>query len=117
MSVVASCVGEANKAVVAKQWQCYTRLCFRPGRKMSNRLLEQCINIKLCTKLGKSTCETLQMLTEAYGADAMRKLSISEWHIRFKKGQKMMKELDIQKITGQIKMWKKCENWFVQTDD
>jgi hypothetical protein len=30
------CVGEANKAVVAKQWQCYTSVCFRPGG-MSDR--------------------------------------------------------------------------------
>jgi hypothetical protein len=66
------CVGEANKAVVAKQWQCYTSVCFRPGRKMSDRLLEQRINIKFCAKLGKRASETLQMLTEAYGTDAMK---------------------------------------------
>jgi hypothetical protein len=42
---------------------------------MSDRLLEQCINIKFCAKLGKSTNETLQALTEAYDADAMKKLS------------------------------------------
>jgi hypothetical protein len=65
------CVGEANKVVVAKHWQCYTSVCFCPGRKKSNRLLEQCI-IKFCAKLGKSTSETVQMLTEAYGADAVK---------------------------------------------
>jgi hypothetical protein len=32
------CVGEANKAVVVKLWQCYTSVCFRPGGKMSDRL-------------------------------------------------------------------------------
>jgi hypothetical protein len=36
---------------------------------MSNRLLEQRINIKFCAKLRKIVSETLQMLTEAYGAD------------------------------------------------
>jgi hypothetical protein len=30
------CLGEANKAVVAKQWQCYTSMCFRSSRKMSD---------------------------------------------------------------------------------
>jgi hypothetical protein len=40
---------------------------------MSDRLLEQCIKIKLCAKLGKRTSETLQMLTEAYDADDMKK--------------------------------------------
>jgi hypothetical protein len=69
------CIGEANKAVVAKQWQCYTSVCFRPGGKMSDRLLVQRINIKFCAKLGKSASENLQMLTEAYGADIMKKLS------------------------------------------
>jgi hypothetical protein len=48
-------------------------MCFRPGRKMSDRLLEQHINIKFCATSGKSERETLQMLTEAYGADAMKK--------------------------------------------
>jgi hypothetical protein len=28
------CVGEVNKAVVAKQWQCYTSVCFRPSGSM-----------------------------------------------------------------------------------
>jgi hypothetical protein len=67
------CVGEANKAVVAKYWQCYISVCFRSNGKMSDRLLEQCINIKFCAKLRKSTSKTLQMLTEAYGADTMKK--------------------------------------------
>jgi hypothetical protein len=66
------CVGEANMAVVAKQWQCYTSVCFRSGGKMSDRLLEQNINIKFCSMLGKGASETLQMLTGACGADAMK---------------------------------------------
>jgi hypothetical protein len=60
------CVGEANKVVVAKQ--CHTSV-FSSRRQISDRLLEQCINIKFCAKLGKSKSETLQMLTEAYGAE------------------------------------------------
>jgi hypothetical protein len=58
---------------VAKQWQCYTSVCFCSGRKISDRLLEESINIKFCVKLGKSASETLHMLTEAYGAGAMKK--------------------------------------------
>jgi hypothetical protein len=45
---------------------------------MSDRLLEQLINIKFCAKLGRSASETLQMLTSAYGADAVKKLSVFE---------------------------------------
>jgi hypothetical protein len=66
------CVGEANKAIITKQWQCYTSVCLSPSGKMNDRLLEQRINIKFCAKIGKSASETLQMLTEAYGADAMK---------------------------------------------
>jgi hypothetical protein len=59
---------------------------------MSDRLLEQCINIKFSAKLDKSASETLQMLTEAYSADAMKKSSVSEWHKRFKEGQEDVKD-------------------------
>jgi hypothetical protein len=86
------CVGEANKAVVAKQWQCYTSVCFHPGGKMSDRLLEQHDNIKFCSKLGRSVSETLQMLTEAYGADAMKMSGVFECHKRFKEGREDVKD-------------------------
>jgi hypothetical protein len=62
VSVVVSYVGEANKAVVAKQWQCYTSVCFHHDRKMSDMLLEQCIHIKFCAKLGKSASEKVKCL-------------------------------------------------------
>jgi hypothetical protein len=101
MSVVVSCVGEANKAVVVKQWQCYTIARFHPSRKMSDRLLEQCINMKFCAKLGKSTSETLQMLTEAYGADAMKKSRVCEWHKRFKEGPEDVKERQWKNLTSE----------------
>jgi hypothetical protein len=39
---------------------------------MSDKLLEQRVNIKFCAKLGESTSETLQMLTEAHVADSVK---------------------------------------------
>jgi hypothetical protein len=50
--------------------------------------------------------ETLQMLTEVYGADAMKKSSIFEWHKKFKEGWEDVKddELDVRKLTGQMKI-------------
>jgi hypothetical protein len=74
---------------------------------MSDRLLEQHINIKFCATLGKSTSETLQTLTEAYGADAMKKSSVVERHKRFKKGREYVKDdkrTGLRKLTGQMKM-------------
>jgi hypothetical protein len=88
------CVGEANKAVVAKQWQCYKRV-FSPGGKMSDRLLEQHINSKFCAKLGKNASETLQ------------KSSVFEWHKTFKEGRDDVKD---DKRTGRPKTHQTDEN-------
>jgi hypothetical protein len=54
---------------------------------MSDKNLEQWINIKFCVKIGRSASETLALLTAAYGEYAMKKSSVSEWHRRFKEGQ------------------------------
>ena len=55
--------------------------------KMSDKNLEQRIDIKFCVKIGKSTSETLAQLTVAYGEYAMKKSSVFEWHRRFKEGR------------------------------
>jgi hypothetical protein len=65
---------------------------------MSDRLLQQRINIKFCAKFGKSASETLQTLTEAYSADTMKKSSVFEWHKRFKEGQKDVKDDERTKL-------------------
>jgi hypothetical protein len=83
-------------------------MCFHPGGKMSDRLLEQRINTKFCAKLDKSTCETLQMLTEACGADAMKKSSVFEWHKWFKEGREDVKD---DRRTGCLKTHWTDENW------
>jgi len=54
---------------------------------MSDKNLEQRINIKFCVKIGKSDSETLALLTVAYGEYAMKKSSVFEWHRRFKEGR------------------------------
>jgi hypothetical protein len=75
--------------------------------KKSDGLLEQHINIKFCAKLGKSASETLQILTEAYGADALKKSSVFEWHKRFKEGQEDVKD---DERTGCLKTHQTDEN-------
>jgi hypothetical protein len=62
--------------------------------------------------------ENLQMSTEAYGADAMKKLSVFEWHKRFKEGREDVKD---DERTGHLKTHWTDENlgkvWkFVRSD-
>jgi transposase len=54
------------------------------GGKISDKNLEQRINIKLYVMIGKSTRETLALLTLAYGKYSMKKSSVFEWNRRFK---------------------------------
>lgn len=51
---------------------------------MSNMNLEQSININFCLKLGKSTSEMYALLSEACGTEAVKKLSVFEWHKQLK---------------------------------
>jgi hypothetical protein len=74
---------------------------------MSDKLLEQSINIKLCAKLDKSASETLQMSTEAYGADAMKKSSVFEWNKRSEEGREDVKD---DERTGHPKTHRTDEN-------
>ena len=57
------------------------------GGKMSDKNLEQRINIKFCVKICKSASETLALLTVAYGEYDRKKWSVFEWHRRFKEGR------------------------------
>jgi hypothetical protein len=77
---------------------------------MSDMLPEQRINIKFCAKLGKSASETVQMLTEAYGADAMKKASVFEWHKRFKECREDEKDEKDDERTGRPKTHRTDEN-------
>jgi hypothetical protein len=43
---------------------------------MSDKNLEQRINIKFCVKIGKSASKTSAILTVAYGPYAMKKSSV-----------------------------------------
>jgi hypothetical protein len=43
-------------------------------------------------KIGKSASETLALLTVVYGEYTMKKLSVFEWHRRFKEGREAVQE-------------------------
>jgi hypothetical protein len=57
------------------------------GGKMSDKNLEQRINMKFCVTIGKSASERLALLTLAYGEEAVKNLSVFERHRRFKEGR------------------------------
>jgi hypothetical protein len=53
---------------------------------MSDKDLEQRINIKFCVKVGKIASETVALLAMAYSKYAMKKSSVFEWYRWFKEG-------------------------------
>jgi hypothetical protein len=53
-------------------------LWYTVGSKMSDKHLEEGINIKFCVKIGKSASEMLALLTLAYGEYTMKELNIFE---------------------------------------
>jgi hypothetical protein len=59
---------------------------YKVGGKMSDKNLEQWINIKFSVKTGKSATEKSALLTLAYDEYAMKKLNVFEWHRRFQEG-------------------------------
>jgi len=54
---------------------------------MSDKNLEQLINIKFCVKTGTNVSKTLALLIVAYGEYTTKKSSVFEWHRQFKEGQ------------------------------
>jgi hypothetical protein len=46
--------------------------------------IEQCVCIKFCVKLSKSTTKTLEMLNEVSGEYSLGQTVVSEWHSHFK---------------------------------
>jgi hypothetical protein len=47
---------------------------------MSDKNLEQKINMMFCMKIGKSASEMLPLLIMPYDECAVKKLSVLEWH-------------------------------------
>ena len=87
---------------------------------MSDKNLEQRINIKFCVKIGKSASETLALLTAAYGEYAKKKSSVFEWHRCFKEGREDVQddpEMGSQKRKRLMQMWTEYEPWCAQIED
>lgn len=54
--------------------------------------LQQRSSIRFCVLLKKSGTETLQMIQEAYGDQALSKTRVFEWHKKFKDGQESLED-------------------------
>lgn len=54
--------------------------------------LEQRINLKFLVKLGKTATESLEMLKQVYGDEALSRARVFDWHKRFKEGQEEVED-------------------------
>ncbi|GFG30570.1 hypothetical protein Cfor_10488 [Coptotermes formosanus] len=59
---------------------------------MLDKKIEQRINIKFLVKLKKTATETVYLLREAYGEDALSKSRVFEWHKRFSEGRENVED-------------------------
>ncbi len=62
------------------RWKCATFFAVAIFNMQAR--IEQRANIKLCQKLGQSQAETVQILRQAYGADAPSVSTIRRWYLR-----------------------------------
>jgi hypothetical protein len=78
--------------------------------------IKQCVCIKFCVKLSKSTTETLEMLCEAFGEHSLRQQFLNGIRVsRPVECQMKMKVQGDQAPTKQQKMLKKLENSSTKT--
>ena len=54
--------------------------------------LEERYAIKFCSKLGRNATETYGMLQTAFRPSGMNRVSVFEWHKRFKEGRKSVRD-------------------------
>jgi hypothetical protein len=69
--------------------------------------IEQCVCIKFCMKLGKSTTKTLEMLREAVGEHSVSRTAIFKWHSHFKANRVSVEDYE---CSGQPGTTKTTEN-------
>jgi hypothetical protein len=62
----------------------FSTLCF--VLSVMDGKIEQCVCIKFCVNLSKSTTKTPEMLREAFGEHSLSQTAVFEWHSCFKAG-------------------------------
>ena len=61
---------------------------------MQSHTLEERYGIKFCFRLGKHATETYGMLQTAFRPSCINRVSVFEWHKRFKEGRESMRDDD-----------------------
>jgi hypothetical protein len=82
---------------------------------MSDKNLEQRINIKFLVKIGKNARKTLTLLAVAYGEYAMKKSNGIGGSRKGEKLCKMIQEVGSQKRKGLLQIWTECELWCLRS--
>ena len=59
---------------------------------MQSNTLEERYVLKLCFKFGKNATETYGMLQTAFRASCMNRVSVFEWHKKFKEGRESVRD-------------------------
>ena len=84
---------------------------------MQSDTLEERYAIKFCFKLGKNATKTYGMVRTAFGASCMNRVSVFEWHKRFKEGRESVrdhescgrsKEVNIPELIGKSVRLRVC---------
>jgi len=60
---------------------------------MPDEKIKYRINFIFLVKLGKSTTESLRLLTDGYGDDVMSRPRVFEWHKRFREDREQIDDL------------------------
>jgi hypothetical protein len=71
--------------------------------------IEQCVCMKFCVKLGKSTIKTLEMLREAFREHSLSRTPAFEWHSCFKAGRLSVEDVEHSGRPSTSKMIEKVE--------
>ena len=76
--------------------------------------VEQRVNVKFLTKLGKSATETYNLLTEVYGDQCLFRTQVFEWFKKFMEGRE---DIGNDPKSGRPSTAKTQENVFEETAD
>ena len=62
-------------------------------RASMERIVKQSYALKFCFKLWNSASETFELITQAYGDDALIRTRVFEWHKMFKEDRELVEPM------------------------